>query len=121
MRAPWCSAGLMVAVFAGGGCAGRWLTLGEPVARQARDRHPRDYRVVLRGDSMVLMHDAVVRDDSLVEVGGGSHAVALADVQRVDLWQSGGERVTGVVGLGLVAGLFGLIWAVGRAVGGSGS
>jgi len=112
---------LVIAACLVGGCAGRWLTAGEPMARLERDRYPKDYRVVLRGDSVIVMHGAAFRDDSLVEVAGGSRAVALADVQRLDLWQSGGERVTGAVVLGLLAGLIGLIWAIGRAVGGSGS
>ncbi len=112
------------------GCGGRWLALSDPTRIQPSALGPRrDYRVVLRNDSTVVLFDAVVRNDSIVEVSengavpehpGPLRAVALADAVCVELWQPAGERIAGGVGLIIVAGLLALFWAIGRALGGSG-
>ena len=112
------------------GCAGRWMAVTDPVAKLARDAYPRDYRVVLRHDSAVVLLDAVVRNDGVVEVpigetrrerAGPPRGVALADVVRLELWQSGGERVSGGVALGLVAGVIAFIAILAAALTGGGS
>jgi len=104
------------------GWAGHWVEVTEPGGSVIRDEYPRDFRVVLQNDSVVTLRDAIVRDDSLVETGGGAPCgVALADVVRLEQWQSRGERVTGGVALALFGSLALLLWLVGRAVSGSGS
>lgn len=81
--------------------------------------------MVLRNDSVLVLHNAVVRNDSLVEVVLGEpgqatspapRGVDLADVVRVESWQPGGERITGGVVLGIVAVVGALIGAIGLAV-----
>lgn len=103
----------VLTLLAAAGCAGRWMTVPEP----GRIRQPavgprRDYRVVLRNDSIVVLLDAVVRDDSIVELPSGQtsleragppRGVALADVAQVELWQPGSERVVGGVTVTVVA------------------
>lgn len=94
--------GLLV-LLATAGCAGRWLSVDQPIL-PLPTRPPRDYRVVLRNDSVLVLHDAVVRNDSLVEVARGEpsqakppalRGVDLGDVLRVEAWQPGGERIAG--------------------------
>ena len=94
------------------GCAGRWLEVMEPGGSATRDQYPRDFRVVLRNDSVVTLRDAIVRNDSLVELPSeasagqaepGPRGVALSDVVRIDQWQPRGERITGGVVLGVLA------------------
>ena len=107
--------GLLVLV-AAAGCAGRWLSVDQPIL-PLPNRPPRDYRVVLRNDSVLVLHDAMVRNDSLVEVARpAARGVDLADVVRVESWQPGGERITGGVALGIVAVVAALITAIGLAV-----
>ena len=100
----------LLALLAAAGCAGRWLSVEQPI-RPLPTRPPRDYRVVLRNDSVVVLHNAVVRNDSLVEVVRGetdqatslaTRGVDLLDIVRLEAWQSGGERDAGLVTLGLV-------------------
>jgi len=119
----------LFALLGGAGCAGRWMRVGELNA-ELRDRYPRDYRVTFRGDSAVVLLDAVARNDSLVEVPsdetgrarpGPPRAVALADVVRLETWQQGGERVAGGVSLGLVAALVAAIAIIATSLGGGGS
>lgn len=85
---------------------------------------------MLRNDSTLVLLDAVVRNDSIVEVppeqtniarAGPPRAVALADAVEVELWQSPGERVAGGVGLSIVAGLLLVFYAIARALSGPGS
>ena len=102
------------------GCAGHWMEVTEPGGSAIRDQYPRDFRVVLRNDSVVTLRDAIVRNDSLVETGGGApRGVALADVVRLEQWQSRGERMTGWAALALVGSLIVSILLIARAVGGS--
>ncbi|HYL21613.1 MAG TPA: hypothetical protein VEU74_07615 [Gemmatimonadales bacterium] len=101
------------------GCAGRWMAVPEPGSiRQPAVGPRRDYRAVLRTDSTVVLLDAVVRDDSVVELPSDqtsvqrSHpprAIALADVVHLEQWQPGGERVAGGTALALVGGLAALL------------
>jgi hypothetical protein len=72
---------------------------------------------VLRNNSVLVLHDAVVRNDSLVEVAGPeTRGVDLAEVIQVESWQPGGERITGGVALGIVVGVVALLTALGLAV-----
>jgi hypothetical protein len=118
-----------LAILPAAGCAGRWLAVND-VNGQLRNPYPRDYRVALANDSVVIFHKARVRNDSLVEISSEQtqrdssappRAVALYDIRQLELWQSRGERITGSVGLALVAGSFVLLWAISRALGGGGS
>ena len=120
--------GLLVLLVAAG-CGGRWMSVEQPI-RPLPTRPPRDYRVVLRNDSVVVLHNAVVRNDSLVEVVRGegepdqatspaTRGVDLADAAQVETWQPRGERIGGGVALGVVAGFLAFIVAVGLAVAGS--
>jgi hypothetical protein len=109
------------------GCAGRWMELPEPI-RPARRPVPLSYRVVLLKDSVVVLHDALIRNDSIVEVPdsgpertGAPRAVALADAAVVEQWQPGGERITGGITLTIVGGLLLFFYLLSRAVGGPGS
>lgn len=106
------------------GCGGRWLSVDQPIL-PLPTRPPRDYRVVLRNDSVLVLHNAVVRNDSLVEVTRGepsqperpaTRGVDLADVVQVEAWQPGGERATGGVALGIVAVVLAFLTAIGLAV-----
>jgi hypothetical protein len=115
--------GLLV-LLAGASCAGRWLSVDQPI-RPLPNRPPRDYRVVLRNDSVLVLRDAVVRNDSLVEVARGelsqatspaTRGVDLADAVQVEAWQPGGERIGGGVALGIVAAVVALLTAIGLAV-----
>ena len=119
----------LLALLGAAGCAGRWMRVGEPNI-VLRDRYPRDFRVTLRNDSVIVLREAVARNDSLVEVPSGatgrarvgsSRAVALADVERLDLWQEGGERVAGGVAVGLMGGVIALIAILAASLGGGGS
>jgi hypothetical protein len=121
----------VLALLAAAGCAGRWMTVPEP-GRLPQDivGPRRDYRAVLRNDSMVVLLDAVVRGDSIVELPKGQtrleraglpRAVALADVAQVELWQPGSERVAGGAALAVLAILAAIGYLIVRAVGGSGS
>ena len=118
-----------LAILPAAGCAGRWLAVKD-LNGQLRDPYPRDYRVALANASVVIFHKARMRNDSLVEMSSEQpqrdssappRAVALFDIRQLELWQSGGERVTGSLGLALVTGSFVLLWAISRAVGGGGS
>ena len=111
------------------GCAGRWLAVTDP-NRQLQDPYPRDYRVALANDSVVVLHRARLRHDSVVEISGAQtqrdssaspRAVALFEIRHLELWQSRGERITGGVGLALAVGILGLVWAISRSLGGGGS
>ncbi len=91
---------------------------------------PRDYRVVLKTDSVVVLHNAVVRDDSLVELASdpnavqaepGPRGVALSDVVRIDQWQPRGERITGGVVLSVLAILGTVGYFIFRGLSGPGS
>ena len=102
----------VVVLIAATGCAGRWMGVEQQPIHPSPTRQPRDYRVVLRTDSVVVLHNAVVRDDSLVELPSeasagqaepGPRGVALSDVVRMDQWQPKGERITGGVVLGVLA------------------
>ena len=115
--------GLLV-LLAAAGCAGRWLRVDQPIL-PLPTRPPRDYRVVLRNDSVLVLRDAVVRNDSLVEVARGEpsqregptlRGVDLGDVMQAEAWQPGGERVTGGVALGFVAVVLAFFTAIGLAV-----
>ena len=110
------------------GCAGRWMAVNEPL-RPARRPVALSYRVVLLNDSVVILHDALIRNDGIVEVPGEEatragarppRAVALADAARVERWQPGGQRIAGGVGLSVVGGLLLFFYLVGRAVGAGG-
>lgn len=98
------------------GCTGRWLEVSESRSLP-RDRTAHDYRIMLRNDSVVVLHDAISRNDSLVEVSGATpRAVALGDIAHLESWQPGGERVTGGIALTIVAGLLGFIYVIAHAV-----
>lgn len=107
-------------------CGGRWVALNDPSHLRPATGPRRDFRVVLRNDSSVILLDAIVRNDSIVELPNGQTAlvragavrsVALADADRVELWQPAGERVAGGLGLGVVAALLLAAYAIGRAIG----
>lgn len=109
------------------GCAGRWMELPEPI-RPARRPVPLSYRVVLLNDSVVVLHDALIRNDSIVEAPdtspariGAPRAVALADAAVVEQWQPGGERIAGGVTLSIVAGLLVFAYVAFHGLGGPGS
>lgn len=82
---------------------------------------------------MVVLHDAVIRNDSLVELPrdpsdrNAPHAepplrgVDLADVVRIEQWQSRGERITGGAVLIVLAGLGTIAYVVFHGIGGPGS
>ena len=114
--------GLLV-LLAAAGCAGRWLSVEQPI-RPLPTRPARDYRVVLRNDSVLVLHNAVVRNDSLVEVvrgepeatSPGTRGVDLADAAQVETWQPRGERIAGGVSLGIVAGILAFGVAIGLLV-----
>jgi hypothetical protein len=87
------------------GCTGVWMGQRRPAQQALADRYPRDVRVTLIDDNIVVLQRAVIQGDSLVESANGdsatpSTAVALADIQRLEVWQSGGERTAGAVILG---------------------
>jgi hypothetical protein len=84
--------------------------------------------VVLRNDSVLVLHNAVVRNDSLVEVVRGEpdqatsparRGVDLADAAQVETWQPRGERIGGGIALGVVAGILAFGLAIGLLVAGS--
>ncbi len=98
----------MQMLLAATGCAGRWMELPQPI-RPARHPVPVSYRVVLLNDSVVVLHDALIRNDSIVEVPDSGperfrppRAVALADAAVVEQWQPRGERITGGVAVSIV-------------------
>ena len=106
------------------GCGGRWLSVEQPIL-PLPTRPPRDYRVVLRNDSVLVLHDAVVRNDSLVEVARGEpsqterpvlRGVDLADVVQVEAWQPGGERIAGGVIVTLLAIGATIAYIIGKAI-----
>lgn len=98
------------------GCAGRWLEVSESRSLP-RDRTARDYRITLRNDSVVVLHDAISRDDSLVEVSREPpRAVALADIAHLESWQPGGERVAGTVTLTLLAILAAIGYIIAKSI-----
>ena len=108
------------------GCAGRWMELPEPI-RPVRRPVPLSYRLVLLNDSVVVLHEALIRNDSIVEVPDTSpertdapRAVALADAAVVEQWQPGGERIAGGISLTIVGGLRLFFYLLGRAIGGGG-
>ena len=118
-----------VAILPATGCAGRWLAVND-LNGQLRDPYPRDYRVALANDSVVVFHKARMRNDSLVEMSSEQtqrdssappRAVALFDIRHLEQWQSRGEQITGGVALALIAAVLGLVWAISRAAGGGGS
>lgn len=116
----------MLLLLAATGCAGRWMALPEPI-RPARRPVPLSYRVVLLNDSVVVLHDALIRNDSIVEVPDTSlertsapRTVALADAAVVEQWQPGGERIAGGISLTIVGGLLLFFYLLGRAVAGGG-
>lgn len=83
-----------------------------------RDPYPRDYRAVLRNDSVVVLRGAIARNDSVVEVSTAptsgespspARGVAMADVVRLEQWQQGGERVVGGTLLAVVTGSVALL------------
>lgn len=105
----------MLLLLAATGCAGRWMAVPQPSRMGPTTVGPgRDYRVVLRNDSTVVLRNAVVRHDSIVELPSGqtnrqragpARAVALAEAAHVEFWQSQGERVGGGISLTLVGAL----------------
>ncbi|HYL56314.1 MAG TPA: hypothetical protein VEU73_12150 [Gemmatimonadales bacterium] len=119
--------GLLV-LLAAAGCAGRWMSVDQPI-RPLPTPPPRDYRVVLRNDSILILHDAVLRNDSLVELprqpnDSGvqpSCGVDMLDVVRVEVWQSRGERMTGTIVLGTLAVLAASAWWIFHSLSGPGS
>lgn len=73
----------LLALLLATGCAGRWLAVPEPSRMQPSKPGPRrDYRVVLRSDSVVMLLDAVVRDDSIVELPSGEPGLERAGPPR---------------------------------------
>ncbi len=79
---------------------------------------------------MVVLHNAVVRDDSLVELPSGPNSgqaepglrgVELAYVVRIEQWQPRGERITGGVVLAVLAILGTVVYIVLRGLSGPGS
>jgi len=115
---------VVLVLVAATGCAGRWLSVDQPIL-PLPNRPPRDYRVVLRNDSVLVLRNAVVRNDSLVEVARGepgqaarpaTRGVDLADVGQVEAWQPGGERITGGVALGILAVVGAVLTAIGLAI-----
>jgi hypothetical protein len=103
----------MLLLLAATGCAGRWMAVNEPSRIRPTTVGPgRDYRVVLRNDSTVVLRNAGLHNDSLVEVPSG-RAVALVDAAHVEFWQSKGERVAGGITLTLVGALVGFITFIG--------
>lgn len=118
---------VVLVLVAATGCAGRWLSVDQPI-RPSPTRPPRDYRVVLRNDSVLILHSAVFRDDSLVELrqrnDSGvqpSRGVDMLDVVRVEAWSPGAERTAGGVIVTLLAGLLTVAYLLLRGLGGPGS
>jgi hypothetical protein len=112
-------------------CAGRWMEVGEPGRIRPSAAGPRrDYRVLLRNDSTVLLLDAVVRNDSIAELPAEQaslkrvappRAVALDDVVTLEQWQPAGERIAGGTGLAILAIVAGVLTFAAIALSGGGS
>jgi hypothetical protein len=80
---------------------------------------------VLRNDSVVFLHEALLLGDTLIGAAsydrdsaatGRRRAITRAEVQSFARWQSPGERVVGGSLPALIAGLAALVYVWSRAV-----